>query len=680
MQNLLQELIEILSENDALVSDGKLMKNKIVELALNLDSLVIKPLLKSDSLKKHFFSEVDGLIIFDKIKFQKFVSNKEFLPDSYTSFKNKIGLSVNDEFIKDSEDVVLSWPYKDCILEGGQDKEDSEREEIFWNEVLAPDQIDRLLSAKVLTNFKNENGESINSDFTNLNNSNLIVKGNNLLVLNTLLSKFNNSVKLIYIDPPYNTQSDSFNYNDNFNHSTWLTFMKNRLSTAKKYLTNDGVIFVQCDDNEQAYLKVLLDEVFGRENFINTISVNMKNVAGASGGGEDKKLKKNIEYIHVYANDYFQLKPFKDVYDFIPLVDLVEKYREDEISWKYTSVLYNPGDKEYIGVTYDGQGGEIKIYKRNNPEFLSISKLMAKENITEAQTYNLYADKIFQTAMPQSSIRPRVIEKVTELNIDGDFFSIEYTPRSGKNKGEIYEQFYKGSNFRLLAWLKDVSEEIDGVLYKKEKQGTYWDFVGETKNLTKEGSVELLSGKKPEKLIKRIIEMSTAEGDIVMDYHLGSGTTAAVAHKINRRYIGIEQLDYAENDSIVRLKNVVNGDASGISKDVNWQGGGEFIYCELAKANQTYIDKITNADTTDDLLIIWDEMQDKAFLSYKVNPKVFNALINDFKELSRDDQRKFLFEVLDKNMLYVPLSEIDDEAFGISETDKALNKKFFGSR
>lgn len=679
MQNLLKDLIEALSSNDALVVEGKLLKNKVVELALNIDSAILKPLLNSDSLKKHFFSDIDGVLVFDKIKFQKFVSNKEFLPDSYTSFKNKVGLTSSDEYIKDSEDVVVSWPYKDCILEGGQEREEEVRNEVFWNEILAPDQIDRLLSPKLLARFKNQTGENLKVEDLDIANLNLIVKGNNLLVLHTLIKKFREQVKLIYIDPPYNTQSDSFKYNDNFNHSTWLTFMKNRLNIAKHFLTKDGVIFVQCDDNEQAYLKVLLDEVFGRENFINTISVNMKNVAGASGGGEDKKLKKNIEYIHVYANDYFLLKPFKGVYDYIPLIDMVEKYREDEVSWKYTSVLYNPGEKEFVGKAFDGQGNEINIYRRNNPEFLSVSKLMVKEDLTEEQVYNKYADKIFQTAMPQSSIRPRVMDKLKELNVEGDFFSIEYVPRSGKNKGEVYEQFYKGSNFRLLAWLKDVVEEVDGILYKKEKQGTYWDFVGETKNLTKEGDVELLSGKKPERLIQRIIEMSTEPSDIVMDYHLGSGTTAATAHKLKRKYIGVEQLDYAENDSIVRLKNVVNGDDSGISKDVDWKGGGEFIYCELAKANQSLIDRIQVADNTGALLSIWDEMQKKAFLSYKVNVKSFNESVSEFSQLTFDEQKSFLIEVLDKNMLYVPLSEVDDESFAISEEDKAINKKFFGN-
>lgn len=243
-QNLYIELIELLSGDDRLVSEGKLMKNKVIELALNLDSSLLKHLLKNESLKKHFFSEIDDVLIFDKIKFQKFVSNKKFLPDSFTAFKNKIGLISEDQFITDKNEVVLAWPYKDCILEGGQDREDATREEIFWNEVLAPDQIDRLLSPKTLTGFKKFDitGEH---DIARLDgNENLLIKGNNLLVLETLLVNYRESIDLIYIDPPFNTENDSFRYNDKFSRSTWLCFMKTRLEIAKKLLKPSGTIWV----------------------------------------------------------------------------------------------------------------------------------------------------------------------------------------------------------------------------------------------------------------------------------------------------------------------------------------------------------------------------------------------------------------------------------------------------
>ncbi|PSW65621.1 hypothetical protein C0Z01_20810 [Photobacterium kishitanii] len=304
---------------------------------------------------------------------------------------------------------------------------------------------------------------------------------------------------------------------------------------------------------------------------------------------------------------------------------------------------------------------------------------MKKEGLTENDAYLKYASRLFQTQMPQSSIRPRVKNKVTELGIDSELFSIEYVPRTGRNKGTVYEQFYKGSNFRLLAWLSDVCEEIDGVLYKKEKQGTYWDFAKETKNLSKEGGVDLPAGKKPERLIARIIEMSTENNDTVLDYHLGSGTTAAVSHKLGRRYVGVEQLDYEDNSPVVRLKNVINKDNTAFSKDINWQGGGSFVYCELAELASKYSDRVEQAQSSEELITIWDELKESANLSYKVDPKQFDKNILLFNELSLENQKRFLIEAIDKNQLYVNYSDIDDDSNGISEQDKKFNQMFYGA-
>ncbi len=294
---------------------------------------------------------------------------------------------------------------------------------------------------------------------------NMIIHGDNLLALKALEQEYAGKVKCIYIDPPYNTGNAFEHYDDGLEHSIWLNLMKQRLEILKKLLSEDGVIFVQIDDNEQAYLRVLMDEIFGRNNFVNTISVNMKNIAGASGGGEDKKLKKNIEYIHIFAKNYLRLPLFKSAYDYIPISELVQSYREEGKSWKYTTVLVYEGDKEYIGSTVDGDGNEIKIYSRKNPIIKSINQIIKDEGLTEAEAYAKYAKKIFQTAMPQSSIRPRVMEKVLEIGSEEDLHSIEYVPKTGRNKGKIYEQFYKGKKFRLFAWLKDVSDEIDGILH-----------------------------------------------------------------------------------------------------------------------------------------------------------------------------------------------------------------------
>lgn len=412
---------------------------------------------------------------------------------------------------------------------------------------------------------------------------NMLIHGDNLLALKALESKYAGLVKCIYIDPPYNTGSAFEHYDDNLEHSIWLNLMRSRLKILKKLLSLDGSIWIQIDDEEQAYLKVLCDEIFGRSNFINMISVNMKNIAGASGGGEDKRIKKNCEYVLVYAKDYSLLKMFKGAYEYEEIGRLVERYRQEGISWKYSSALVDSGKKIYICSTVDGSGDEIRIFKRIDYKIKSVKQIMKEEKLSETEAYNKYARHFFVSQMPQSSIRPRVMEKVKEIGRDSELYSIEYIPKSGRKKGVVYEQFYKGENFRLLAWLQDVSEEIEGVLYKKTLQGTYWDFVSGTKNLTKEGGVEFPNGKKPEALVSRIIKMCTETDDLVLDSFLGSGTTATVAHKMGRRYIGIEMGEHAYTHCKKRLDMVVSGDdKGGISKSVNWQGGGGYRFYELA--------------------------------------------------------------------------------------------------
>jgi len=275
VQNLLDDLKELFQQDDRLMVEGSLLKSRIIELALKLDGDLIKLLLSHPRLRQHFFVEVAGVVVFDKEMFLQFVSNKAFLPDSYTAFSNKIGLTDDGgrTYLSRHRDVVLAWPYKDCVLEGGQTKEDAKRDEVFWNMTLAPDDIDRLLDPKVLTNFRriDAGGERAATEIAD--SDNLIIKGNNLLALQSLLPRFRGWVKLIYIDPPYNTGNGSFGYNDQFNHSTWLTFMKNRLEATRGLLRSDGVILIQIDNRELAYLKVLCDEVFGRDNFRNAIIV-----------------------------------------------------------------------------------------------------------------------------------------------------------------------------------------------------------------------------------------------------------------------------------------------------------------------------------------------------------------------------------------------------------------------
>lgn len=675
MKNILDKLIEVLQSDDKFLSERSLLKNKIIESALSLDPSLLKLLLKDDSIKKAFFVNVDEVLIFDKVKFQKFVSNKQFLPDSYTSFSNKIGLTKDSEFISSDKAVALSWAYKDCVLEGGQDKDDAKRNELFWNETLAPDQIDRLLSPKVLTKFKrfDKDGETSPKEITG--DENLIIKGNNLLVLHTLNKKYNQKVKLIYIDPPYNTGSDSFGYNDSFNHSTWLTFMKNRLEVAKELLRQDGAIFVQVDDNEQGYLKVLMDEIFDRENFVNTISVKTK-VAGVSGSHHGKSLANTVEYIHLYARDKNQFSFEKTLQSKMDLKEFIDEYEASGKSWKYTSVITELDEGEYVCSIEDGGGDEIKIYRHSKFKTSSIQALARQEfNGDRYQAYKKYIDRVFRTTNAQSSIRGRVKDATKDW--PEQIVSIEYVPKSGKNQGLSTRLYYKDSDRNFVMWLKDtVVVENDGSISKTDNLANLWTDI-QYNNLTREGNTQFANGKKPEKILFNVLSLTTQPGDLVMDFHLGSGTTAAVAQKMGRKYVGIEQMDYIEDVAIGRLKHVLEGEQGGISSAVEWKGGGSFIYCELLSANQNFIDRISKAKSPKDLLPIWNDMKSSALLSYQIKPQDFDKNIQDFEKLSFEDQQRLLITSLDKNMLYVPLSEIDDKTYEVSEVEKKINKQFF---
>lgn len=433
---------------------------------------------------------------------------------------------------------------------------------------------------------------------------NVLIHGDNLLALKALEQEYSGKVKCIYIDPPYNTGNAFELYDDSIEHSIWLSLMKERLACLKHLLSEDGCIWIQIDDEEQAYLKVLCDEVFGRNNFVNMISVNMKSTAGASGGGEDKRLKKNCEYILLYAKNYISLPTFNAVYEYTEIYELVCQYRKNKMNWHYTSVLVNRGEKEYIGSTVDGDGNEIKVYKRIGYTIKSIKQVMEDENITEKEVYYRYCDSIFEAKDAQTSIRTRIIDFKREKSINDDLVSIEYIPKTGRKKGLLYEQFYKGEKCRLFAWLKDIGEMIEGVFYKKDIQGTYWNLSSHLNNLTKEGNVLFPRGKKPEFLIGRILEMCSQPGDLVLDSFLGSGTTAAVAQKMGRKYIGIELGNHAYTHCYPRLKMVTDGtDQGGISKAQNWKGGSGFKFYELAqsllkedKFGNLVINKEYNAD------------------------------------------------------------------------------------
>ena len=646
-RNLFTELEKLLRmDSTYCTEDGTLLKNTIVEAALALRPDLIAKLLTHDGLKRNFFTEISGVMVFDKVKFQKFVMNKRFLPDSYTSFKNKVGLTNEDgDFLSESREIVLSWPYKDCILEGGQTKEDAKRNEVFWNEILAPDEINRLIEPKVLTNFKRfdstgeHNVESISME------DNLIIKGNNLLALHSLKKKYAGKVKLIYIDPPYNTGSDSFGYNDKFNQSTWLTFMQNRLSIAKNLLKDDGVVCVQCSFHQFAYLRVLMDDLF--EKHLCDFNIQVRHPDRALTG--DKEFNDIIEYVLIYSNSSDKRMPYKEELKTIDDYTLQIELKDD----------VNPqvivcGDKKVEVYTPE----QYKI-RTIAPSQLGLKKMSIRGSIREKNSSGRFFVKYIE---PLTEFPPETLFKVPNMGDDIFDYRYFYSAPDGKKNGGYFQGMPTSSNVT------------------KKQYANFYNFEKEYNNVSGEGNVSFRNGKKPEALIAFLIDVFTNPKDIVLDYHLGCGTTSAVAHKLQRRYIGMEQMDSQISLITTRLQNVISGDSTGISQSVNWQGGGSFIYCELAKANQRFADEIEQVLTPDELAVIWEKMQETGFLSWKVNPHEIDISAENFTQMSLEDQKRFLIECLDKNLLYVPYSEIDNTEFGISESDKIINNQFYQTK
>ena len=571
MENLFTHLEQVVLRMDSrfCTEDGHLLKNNVVEAALALDPKLLHYLLADEKLRKQFFREVDGLLVFDKVQFQRFVMNKQFLPDSYTSFKNKVGLTnENGEFLSESREIVLSWPYKDCMLEGGQTKEDAKRNEIFWNETLAPDEINRLTEPKALCNFRRYDSKGEHEATELRPDDNLIIKGNNLLALYSLRERFRNSVKLIYIDPPYNTGNDSFGYNDSFNHSTWLTFMKNRLEVAKELLTEDGNIFINLDWNEVHYCKILMDNIFGRDRFRNEI------VWCYNGPGSPKMKQLNRKH------------------------DTILWYSKSAENWVFNGDVVRMESDVHVG----GFNGE-----------------MGKETSAD------YTEK----------------GKIPE-----DWWEIIYNKSDLESELRTYYQ--EGYVSKNSDWFKAAVAariRVDG----KKRTGYLTE--------------------KPYKLIERIIKMGSNEGDLVLDFFAGSGTTGFVANYLQRRFILIEQLD----STINLLKQRFIEEETILQPKVP-------VYCELAQANQQLVDEIMAANEPFKLQEVWTLLQEKGFLSYKISPKLINEHAEDFNDLSLEDQKRFLIECLDKNMLYIPYSDIDDEGFTLSENDKQLTRQFYASR
>ena len=621
LKTQLQKIPELINE------EGNIKKWVVVHKAQNFDKKLISLLLDNQILKKEFFINIKEILVFNQYYFIQFLEYKNYFNDSYTQYKNKVGLTIAGKHLKQRNEVALVWPYKDCVLEGGQSREKDKKEEIFFNEILAQDEITQLLAPKVLTNAKvfDKDGEHGFSSFhrdaevnkkrglpENTITDNLIVKGNNLLALHTIKKEFVGKVKLIYIDPPYNTGNDGFKYNDNFNHSTWLTFMKNRLEVARELLRDDGVIFVQCDDNEQAYLKILMDSIFGRENFVANLI------------WEKVKIRKNSAQYFSESHEHilcFSKKHWKRY---------LEK-RKDTLQYK------NPDN--------DPRGVWIPIPIHANHEYNADYKITKPNGIVLERPKNNYW-----------RLSEENFKKYVEEN------------RIWWGKAKSYPMIKKF-----------LSEVQDGLV---PKTILYYDEVGGGPHGDKalktlfEG-LKVFDNPKSEGLIERLLQISTQSNDIVLDYHLGSGTTPAVAHKMGRQYIGIEQMDYIETISVERMKKVIEGEQGGISKSVNWQGGGSFTYFELKKHNQNFMEQIEVAKDTKTLLKVWEEMKKESFLNYNLDIQKQENNMKGFKELSLKKQKQHLCELLDKNQMYVNLSSLKDEYLSCTNEEKQVTQDFY---
>lgn len=645
--NLYETLESHLKRENNFVSDeGLLKKWVVIDHARNYDEELIDLLLQNETLKEKFFVKVKDVLVFKQDFFISFLEQKNYLNDSYTKYKNKIGLTIDGKFLKQRNEVALVWPFKDCILEGGQSREEDKREEIFFNEILAQDEITQLLEPKVLTNAKriDKDGEHPFDGFrrdAELNRKrglpedtitdNLIIKGNNLLALHTLKEEFAGKVKLIYIDPPYNTGNDSFQYNDSFNESTWLTFMKNRLEIARDLLSKDGKMFIQCDDNEQAYLKILMDEVFKPQNFVETfVWKNTDNAPALS-----KKTRKNLEFIHCYEK----------------VLDTSKGYVGRD-SDNDDAPLLNSGNPITV-LKFEPEIIQFRIPDGNYPKG-SYDKVELLDDLVVKKGKNEDTIRLKGRFKWQQSFLDTEVSNGTYFLIKSNKFSIRYQREIASNMApdKLIDEIYLSKAIGVET-NEDSKKHIDSL------------------------NLNFNSYPKPESLIGFLIKAVTEEGDLILDYHLGSGTTASTAHKMKRQYIGIEQMDYIETVAVERLKKVIDGEQGGISKSVNWQGGGSFVYLELKKYNQTFIEQIEEAKDTEALLKVWEKMKAKSFLNYNVDIKKQDEHLEEFKTFTLAEQKQHLCELLDKNQLYVNLSSLNDADFACTEEEKKVTQDFY---
>ncbi|GAA8601772.1 site-specific DNA-methyltransferase [Helicobacter pylori] len=584
----------------------------------------------ANDYKKHFFKMIANSFVFNEKALLECLETKE-LENSFTRFKNKIGLFSQGGFLKSSGSVVLYFPFKDNVLLGNAKDNSTKSKECFYHEVLHKKEIDTLLCKKALCHFEMHGEGDLESALKD-RNTNYLIKGNNLIALYSLKKKFAKQVKCIYIDPPYNTGNDSFNYNDNFNHSSWLVFMKNRLEAAREFLSDDGVIFVQCDDNEQAYLKVLMDEIFLRENFVSCITHIVKPEGRMYG-----QVAKTHEYILVYAKNI-------------------------------NNLIFNEIEKEGHTFSYIDEKGGFDLKNLENGNFTAFNSTN-RPNLR----YSFFVD---EKAINSDGFMPVYTEYKNGLTevLPKTKDSFEYVWRWGKEKAsnEIFDIVATKNKNNILIFQKTRSTTT-------RTKSVFWDKSMITQKGTEEVKqifkTQIFDFPKPEALISRILEISTQENDLVLDFFAGSGTTCAVAHKMKRRYIGIEQMDYIETITKERLKKVIEGEQGGISKKCDFKGGGSFVYAELKEVNLEIKRQILNANSASECLKIFNDLSER-FLK-RADCKINEIDSEEFQNLDLNEQKRIYCKLFDSNEDYLNLGDIDEDAWEIDEITKKYNEIFY---
>lgn len=632
MSNFYNIVLEVLKQDTRFfTTEGDILRNAVYEAAMQFDNSLIKVLFSNQATKERFFTDVDGIAVFDKIGFGWVVNNRQFLPDSYTRFKNKIGLiNKKGEYISESNDVELVFPYKDCVLEGGQTKEDQKREEIFYNETLAPDERDRLLYPKVFTNATRYTKDGAHNTEELQNTDNLIIKGNNLLSVHSLLKKYKGKIKCIYIDPPYNplSQSNTFCYNNRFNRSTWLTFMKNRLECAKELLSKDGVLIVAIDKNEQPYLQILINEIFDEyDTDCITVVHNPRGVQGT-----------NFSYTHEFAI-FVTPKGKKTICN--RSLDVNEIDFSNFRNWGGESLRTDAKNCFYPVIVKDDiivGFGDVMVDTKCHPD---------NQTVKVGDCYYVYPIDVKGIERKWRYARQSVEEIKSFLR-----------PKKSKGKYEIEI----GKNFGLFKTVWTNSK------YDANEYGTKL--------------LNSLVEDNPFKFPKSLYNVmdcinAVVKNDkdaIVLDFFAGSGTTAHAVFEINRadegnrKFILCEQMEYVQTVTVKRIYEVIKKTNSPIS----------FVYCELKELNQKYIEMIQLAKTEEELWNVRGEICSTGFISSFVSIKEVDENTEDYKALSFENKKKLFMAIIDKNMLYVNLCDIDDEEFAISEKDKAFTKSFYG--